>query len=408
MYIKRDIEQEINKYLDTKEIIAVIGARQCGKTTLINNILSNPKNKGKKISSLSFDNVKDLTLFENDIDSFIDLYVKEFDILFIDEVQYSKDSGKKLKYIYDNFKIKIFISGSSAAEISIHSLKYLVGRIFTFTLYPFSFNEFIKAKDEKLSKLYNKGNYKNEITQRLNKHLQEFILYGGYPRVVLSKTLEEKRKVLEGIYNTYLLKEIKEILDLSNDYSLIKLLKALSMQVGNIINYSELSNLTEFSYSDLKKYLNILEKTYICKLLVPFYTNKRVELVKSPKVYFFDLGFRNICLDNFSKERTDIGSMYENFIFSEIIKNNTNVKFWNTKSKAEVDFIIEKQNKITPVEIKSTLNKTIITKSYYSFIDKYKIKEGYILSLNFEGKKETKNQKIIFLPFVKFLNMLKK
>jgi uncharacterized protein len=408
MYIKRDIEQEINKYLDVKEIIAVIGARQCGKTTLINNILSTLKNKGKKISSLSFDNVKDLTLFENDIDSFIDLYVKEFDILFIDEVQYSKDSGKKLKYIYDNFKIKIFISGSSAAEISIHSLKYLVGRIFTFTLYPFSFNEFIRVKDDRLSKLYEKGNYKDEITRRLNKHLQEFILYGGYPRVVLSKTLEEKRKVLEGIYNTYLLKEIKEILDLSNDYSLIKLLKALSMQIGNIINYNELSNLTDFSYSDLKKYLNILEKTYICKLLMPFYTNKRVELVKSPKVYFFDLGFRNICLDNFSKGRTDIGSMYENFIFSEMIKNNTNVKFWNTKSKAEVDFIIEKQNKIIPIEIKSTLNNTLITKSYHSFIDKYKIKEGYILSLNFEGKKETNDQKIIFLPFVKFLNIPKK
>ena len=141
---------------------------------------------------------------------------------------------------------------------------------------------------------------------------------------------------------------------------------------------------------------------------MPFYTNKRVELVKSPKVYFFDLGFRNICLDNFSKGRTDIGSMYENFIFSEMIKNNTNVKFWNTKSKAEVDFIIEKQNKIIPIEIKSTLNNTLITKSYHSFIDKYKIKEGYILSLNFEGKKETNDQKIIFLPFVKFLNIPKK
>ena len=154
LYIKRDIEDEINKYLNAREILTVVGSRQCGKTTLIDDILGNLEKKGKKISRVSFDNIKELQLFENDIDSFTGLYVKGYDFLFIDEVQYSKDSGKKLKYIYDNFKIKIFISGSSAAELSIQSLKYLVGRIFVFTLYPFSFKEFLRAKNQKLVPIY--------------------------------------------------------------------------------------------------------------------------------------------------------------------------------------------------------------------------------------------------------------
>ena len=201
------------------------------------------------------------------MDSFIELQVKGFDILFIDEVQYSKDGGKKLKYVFDNHKIKIIISGSSMAEISIHSLKYLVGRIFTFTLYPFSFKEFLRFKDFKLVGLYESGKYGEEVIHRLNKYLNEFILYGGYPGVVLAKGVEEKKKVLEGIFNTYLLKEIREILDLSNDDRLLKLLSALSLQMGDVINYNELSSLTEFSYHDLRKYLNILDKTYVSSLI---------------------------------------------------------------------------------------------------------------------------------------------
>lgn len=404
-YIERELEKEISKYIKSKEIIAVVGARQCGKTTLVNHILNKLENKSKKISKVSFDNIKELQLFESDIDSFIEIYVKNFDFLFIDEVHYSKDSGKKLKYIYDNFKIKIFISGSSAAEMSINSLKYLVGRIFTFTLYPFSFKEFLKVKEPEIIPIYKKGKYKKEIIAKLNKYLEEFILYGGYPRVVLSKKIEEKNKVLENIFNTYLLKEIKEILNLSNDYQLINLLKALSLQIGNIINYNELASLTGFQYLELKKYLNILEKTYICSLIKPFYTNKRTELVKSPKVYFFDFGFRNICIDNFSHERSDKGNLYENFIFSELIKKDIKTKYWNTKSKAEVDFIIEKKGKIIPIEIKSIIKEDKITKSFDSFIEKYKPGKGYFLSLDFEYKKKIKGNLINFMPFVKFVNL---
>ncbi len=402
IYVERELEREISRYLRSREIIAVVGARQCGKTTMINNILGRLKKQGKKINSISFDDQKILELFENDIDSFIDLHVNGFDILFIDEVHYSEDSGKKLKYIYDNHDIKIFISGSSAAEISIHSLKYLVGRIFTFTLYPFSFREFLSAKNPKLVNLYGTGRYKEGIIKELNNHLKEFLLYGGYPRVVLAKTKKEKKKILENIFNIYLLKEIREILDLSKDYRLMSLLKALSLQIGNIVNYNELSRLTGYPYYELKKYLNILEKTYVCNLIMPFFTNKRTELVKNPKVYFIDAGFRNICIDNFSEERSDMGSLYENFVFSELIKKHGKVKFWNTKSKAEVDFIVESGGKIIPIEIKANASEAKTTKSFNSFIKKYRPKEGYFLSLGFEGKGNISNCRIDFLPFVKF------
>ena len=115
MYVKRDLEDEINRYAGSREIVAVVGARQCGKTTLLMKVMKGLEKKGKRTNTVTFENVRELQLFENDIDSFIEKHVRGYDILFIDEVQYSKDSGKKLKYIYDSHRIKIFISGSSVA-----------------------------------------------------------------------------------------------------------------------------------------------------------------------------------------------------------------------------------------------------------------------------------------------------
>src|SRR3989338_8472235 len=300
-YITRDIEDEIRAYLKRKEIIAVVGPRQCGKTTMIENLLRGLK----KVRSISFDDAKQLQLFENDIDSFIALNVHGYAYLFIDEIQYAKESGKKLKYIYDSQKIKMIISGSSAPELSIQSLKYLVGRIFILKLLPFSFREFVRAKDERLMKLYDSAAYGNEVLDKLNSVLKEFMLYGGYPLVALANTQAEKEAVLRNIYSTYLLREIREILALSGNDQLIHLLKALSLETGNLLNYQELTAITGFSYHELRRYLHILEETYVCQRIPAFYRNKRTELVKAPKVYFFDLGFRNICIDNFSSERTD-------------------------------------------------------------------------------------------------------
>ena len=396
-YIERDLEKEIKKYLGSKEILAIVGPRRCGKTTTSEMILKSQKGK---INKISFDNLKILRLFEEDIDAFIEEHIKGYDFVFIDEVQYSKDSGKKLKYIYDTSWTKIIISGSSAAEISIQSLKYLVGRIFIFNLYPFSFKEFIRAKEKNLEKYLGKKDLSNIILERLNKHLEEYTLYGGYPRVVLSRSKEEKKKILEGIFNTYLLKEIKEILDLSDDYKLLNLMKALSLQIGNILNYNELSKITGFSYLDLKKYLNILEKTFILKQVRPYFTNKRTEIVKTPKVYFFDLGFRNIIINNFQKERTDLGSIYENFVFEELTVKGINPKYWNTKSNAEVDFILEKQGKLIPVEVKLNIYEKKLTKSFRSFIEKYSPKKGYFLSKSFSGVIRKNKTTVRFVPFV--------
>jgi len=401
MYYKRNLEENIKKYLSVKETIAIVGIRQCGKTTLMKKIAQDISGE-KKVNFISFDDVSILQLFEEDIDSFIQIHVKSFDFLFIDEIQYAAESGKKLKFIYDYHYIKMIISGSSAAEISIQSLKYMVGRIFTFRLYPFAFNEFLQVKDENLLQVYEKGTYKKATVSQFNKHLREFLMYGGFPRVVTAENFDEKELILKNIYNTYLLREIRETFQLPDNLKTSKLIKLLALQIGNLVNYNELSNQSDFNFSELKNILNIFEKTFIIGFIQPFFTNKRTELIKTPKVYFIDPGFRNICLENFSKTQLVQGVNIEQFIYSEFIKKDVTVKYWRTKSQAEIDFILEKNNEAIPVEVKTSLKKSKISRSFHSFMGKYKTDKGYILSENLETiLKINETQQVYFLPWIK-------
>ena len=401
MYINRILEEDINKYLKTKEILGIVGPRQSGKTTLLKYIYAKLKNA----VFLDFEDRETLELFNTDIKSFVDLYATKYDYLFIDEFQYAKEGGKNLKYIYDNYTVKIIISGSSVSGLSIHGIKYLTGRIFVFNLYPFSFEEFLNYKQPILYSIYVKREISHPLIKKITPYFHEFCIFGGYPRVILSKDLEEKEIVLRNIYNTYFLKEIKEILNLQDDHRLTQLVHALATQIGGIINHNELSSITGFNHKELLNYLNILEKTFITIRIKPFYTNKRTELVKAPKIFFLDNGFRNVILKNFQdiKNRQDKGSLYENFIASELIKADITPKYWRTKSKAEVDFIIEKNDKVIPIEVKSNLKIPKITKSYASFLEKYNPKNGLILSENlFKNKDNLK-----FRPIFSINNALK-
>lgn len=411
MYIQRDLEEKILRYLKTREIIAIIGPRQCGKTTLMRHIYD----KLKDAVFLDFEDREVLELFVEDEKSFAELYAKNKKYLFIDEFHYAKKGGKKLKYIYDHYpNTKIIISGSSATAITIQGIKYLVGRIFIFNLYQLSFEEFLRYKNKNLYNIYIskkdgiKEYFKSKkrieipdaLIKRLNKYYEEYVLFGGYPRVALSNDINEKKIVLKNIYNTYFLKEIRDILNLTTDFKLSKLIKALAIQIGNLISYNNLGNISGFNYGDLLKHMNILEKTFICKRVRPFYSNKKIEIIKSPKIYFFDTGLRNMIIDDFRpfEKRGDAGALNENFVLTQMMINDVEPKFWRSKSKAEVDFVIETEDGLTALEIKTSGKPT---KSFLSFIGKYNPVKSVIAS-----QSDFSLGKIVFLPLPFILSIL--
>lgn len=393
--IKRNIYSKLKKYIKKKEILALIGSRQVGKTTLMKQLFEEDKRKKKFIS---FDSETDLNLFENNIEDFIKLHVKNYDILFIDEFQYAKLGGKQLKYIYDTYGTKVIISGSSAPELTIQSLSYLVGRVFIFTIYPISFTEYLTYTNKDLLEIYN-----NKVSLE-NKHLfddffKKFLQFGTYPQVITQKSEEDKKFVLNSLTSNYLLKEIKDILAYKSSFEFQNLLKSLALQDGTLLNKSNLGSDLGININKITEMINVLEQTFIVTKLRPVQSKKIKELIKSPKIYFLDYGFKNSLIDNFKplELRIDKGEILESFILSELLKLDKKVKFYNYKNSSEVDFIIEENNELIGIEVKSNLTGLKVERGLREFIKKFSPKKIYIFNLNQEGIINIEDVEVEFL-----------
>ncbi|MCH8520293.1 MAG: ATP-binding protein [Nanoarchaeota archaeon] len=365
--ISRTIYPKLQKLYQKPDILALIGARRVGKTTLMTQLFEEEKVKSKLF--LSFDDQRILQIFEEDIDEFIRIYIQNNEVVFIDEFQYASEGGKKLKYLYDKLHIKIVISGSSAPELTIQSLQYLVGRVFIEEIHPLSFEEFIEYKNPTKLPLLNK------VTQSsislIKPFLEEYLTYGGYPQVILENSQEDKILRLKQIVNTYLLKEIRDILQYKDSHKFEKLLSILAMQDGSIVNKSKLSSLLEISNQKLNEMIEVLEKTYVLTQVKPYTNTKVKELIKSPKIYFKDTGFKNYLLNEFKpiSMRIDKGVLYENFILHSLLYLEQKVLFYNYKNSSEVDFLIQKSNNsYVAIEVKSYLQTPKVERGLYSYI----------------------------------------
>ncbi len=402
IYIPRTLEGKIRKLIEAPEIIAIFGARQVGKTTLMRHIydgFSEPR------VFLDFEDPELVSLFDEDIKAFARLYVEGKRYVFIDEFQHSRAGGGHLKFLYDSYPAKFFISGSSSLDLAVKAASALVGRIFILELYPLSLEEFLGYRARDLfpliqERILEERPLPDALHKKLMTLVEEFCTWGGYPRVATSRDREEKEEVLKGIFTTYLLRDIKGFFRLSTESNLQKLLRALALQVGGVIRYEELSRVSGLSYSSLKEHLSILEETYVISLSRPFFTNKRLEIVKNPKVYFQDVGMRNyVCKDFRGWElRAEKGHLLENLVAGEMLKEGKELHFWRTKSGAEVDFVIQERGGVVPVEVKSGLAKSP-GRSLTSFIKKYRPSRAYVIHSGETFSKEVEGTLVSFLPF---------
>ena len=366
MYVKREIKGKFDKISKAYNMVAVVGARQSGKTTFLKKQIQNEKS-----NYILFDDPDPRSLFEEDIKKFEKQYISNQNVSVLDEVQYCNDAGRKLKYLVDTDH-NLWITSSSEIILSKEILSFLVGRVSIIKLFPFSFKEFLDSKSQKA------------VTPKiLERMVWEHATYGGYPKVVLTEDIEMKKTLLRDLYDTMLLKDVARTFSIDDIRSLEEFSKYLSVSVGDMLSYDKISSNLNMSFQTVKKYLDAMEKSYLIYRVIPFFTNKKKEIVKQPKLYFVDTGMRNIIANNYDSNLD--GKLFENYVLSELLKKGFNPKYWRTKNKAEVDFIIENKNKIIPVEVKIQAEVGKIEKSLRAFIDFYKPETAIIVSL--KGKK---------------------
>lgn len=427
-FYERELIQKLKKWADRKEIFAIKGPRQSGKTTLLRMFKDwLIEDKGVEQDHIIFSTFEDLTVrdnFERDPRQFIESYLIDDDrhYFLLDEFHYVEQGGKKLKLLYDTLEnAKFVITGSSSLELKSQTSKYLVGRLFSFNLYPFSFWEFLNVRDKRLRKVYadryeqvkdfigQGGEIKREedlFFQELNQHLSDYLRYGSYPEVIKAEDEETKQTILKNIFNTYITRDIIELLEVHQASKLRKLVTVLSSQLGGMANYNQLSDTCETYYKKVKKFMEILKETYVLEVIRPYHQNVKTELRKNPKVYFVDLGLRNYALDNYAQleNRNDRGEIVENFILNQLKRQELgSVHYWRTQGKAEVDFVVAKGDQLIPIEVKfRKMGSPKIPSGLKSFISSYDPDRAVVASKDLWGDKQYKQTQVKFVPAVYF------
>lgn len=355
--ISRAISNFIEKHLSDNKAIILLGPRQVGKSTLLQQLSS------KFTSPIIWWNGDDAdirSILSNTTSTALRSLLGKAKTLIIDEAQRIDNIGLSIKLIIDQLKdVKVIATGSSAFELANHINEPLTGRKWEYNLYPFSFAEMVEEH--------------GLLTEK--RLLNHRLVYGYYPEIVNNQGGEELR--LKQLSDSYLYKDILIWEKIQKPDKMEKLIQALAFQVGNEVSYHELGQLTGLDNQTTEKYIDLLEKAFIVFRLGSLSRNLRNELKKSRKIYFYDNGIRNAVINQFSPAslRQDIGALWENFVISERVKFlaynqvNCNQYFWRTHAQQEIDYIEERNGAMNAYEIK--WNPKSKAKFPKSFLDAY-------------------------------------
>ena len=337
--INRFLLPQLESLLGSHKAIILMGARQVGKSTLLQLLLG----QRQDVLWLNGDNNDVQALFTAISAERIHSLMGTKRILVIDEAQRISNIGVQLKIIIDQLpNIQVIATGSSSFELASKVNEPLTGRKREFKLFPLAFSEMVEHSSliEEL---------------RLVPHR---LVYGYYPEVV--ENPGQEAAILKELTDSYLYRDILTLDKVAKSDKLVLLLKALAMQIGSQVSYNELSGLVGIDAKTIERYITILEQSYIIFRLGSFSRNLRNELKFSKKIYFWDMGIRNAIIGNFSlvETRSDIGAMWENFAIAERMKQ-INYRhpfaqsyFWRTKQQTEIDYIEEQDGSLQAFEFK--------------------------------------------------------
>jgi len=334
--------QNLENWLEPGRVLILYGPRQVGKTTLVENFLGQTNLKYK------FDSGENVsireTLSSQNFKRILE-YVGGYDLIVLDEAQHVPNIGLGLKIIVDQApRIKVLATGSSSFDLAQQTGEPLTGRKRTLLLYPLSQLELLN--------LHNHFELKQKV--------EDFLIFGGYPTVLVAEERKRKIELLNELVDSYLLRDVLAFERIRGAKKLLNLLRLLAFQVGNLISLNELGQQLEMDTKTVDRYLDLLEKAFVIKSVGSFSRNLRNEIKQKCKYYFLDLGIRNAIISQFNplELRKDVGQLWENFVVIERLKKQAykeiyaNNYFWRTYDQKEVDWVEEREGKLFGYEIK--------------------------------------------------------
>lgn len=336
--IYRDLQPKVEEVLQKKLVAIVYGARQTGKTTLAKQVAESYKYP----LYLNCDDPTTVTNLTNRSAIELKSYIGNSDMVIIDEAQRVENIGITIKLLHDSYPdIPLLVTGSSSLDLSNKITEPLTGRSMELKLYPLSVREVVDSVP---------------AMQPTSKIL---MVRGGYPGM-WSLPAEDAEQRLINLANNYLFRDAFSPNVVYDQTIIGNLLRLLAYQIGNEVNYSEISRRLGVGRDLVERYIDLLEKAFIVFRRNQYKRNQRSEVGRLRKVYFYDLGIRNALVDNFRPidSRDDAGVLWENFCIMERLKylacTNRNVQsfYWRNKNKREIDLVEEEMQQIRAYEFK--------------------------------------------------------
>ncbi|SDC49792.1 ATP-binding protein [Pedobacter soli] len=341
MIIRKQLDYALARLFKGKAFI-IFGPRQTGKTTFVEQLLAKVN---KKTLYLNGDDADVRESLARPNAAQITQMLGNYEVLFIDEAQRINDVGLLIKIIVDRFKnVQVIATGSSAFELSGKINEPLTGRKYEMMLLPFSYAELVNDTDF--------------VTEE--RSLEQRLIYGSYPEIINDPhNAEEHLKLLA---DSYLYKDLFALEEVKKPLLFEKIVKALALQIGSEVNFSELAQLVKADQKTVDKYISLLEKSFVVFTLPAFSGNVRNEIKKNKKIYFYDTGIVNAITRNFNSlsNRNDVGALFENYMIAERLKflhqNQIEAScfFWRTTQQQEVDYIEKTKAQFLAVEFKWT------------------------------------------------------
>jgi len=391
MEIKRSVFNSLIADLPRREVSIILGPRQVGKTFLLRKLEGYVKDKGLRARYYNLEIPHDLLKFNRPDTDLFDMLTTNIDVIFIDEFHYLPNASKLFKAIYDSgIKVKIFASGSSSIEIHRHLKESLAGRRLVTRLMPLSFAEYIQLGSDTPELLLN------------------YLDFGGLPGLINQASDNDRIRLLNEIFETYIQKDIKSLIKEENIRAFNMLIYLLAERQGSVVSVAGLAAVIGLTQRTIEHHISLLEQTYVLYPMSSYARNIGNELKKSRKFYFYDTGVRNTILRDFSpvSKRADGGALYESFVAIQMIgrlKPNMELKFWRTKAGHEIDFVVLKDRKPFLIEVKSTLTAPVIPPAMKIFIKHYPETLGaLVLSQDFDSDMDYMGKKIMFRKTLSF------
>ncbi len=341
MFKEREILTSLQPFFNSPEAVFITGMRRTGKTTLLKYLYTKYESKNKLFMDL--ENPINRKYFESDnyekIKSSLEILGLDFNAnkiaIFLDEIQYFKSLPSIVKYFIDTYKVKFYLTG----PIHYYSRKQfdesLAGRKVIFDLYPLTFREFLRFKGKKLNPpTSNNGSISKPIFDVLSTMFEEYILFGGFPEVVLKKTIEEKKHALEDIFASFFKFEVVQFSSYRKSEAIRDLMLLLMKKSCQRIDIQKISHELNISRATTYEYLRFLEDSYFIKTIRPFQSNHALEIRKAARVYICDSGLIN----QFTRVPEEY--LFQNAVFQNLQAKGT-LQYYERKSGAGIHFIVE-------------------------------------------------------------------